>query len=147
MDIITYSPKLFLDDQIRKFIKNIIFNEYDQQKVLRKDLKDLKVYIKKKNKLYLLIDNNNIYGTIGVIGMRDKAILKRFYIKKMMRGKGFGSLLFNKAFSFIKKNNFKYICLYCDTKKMKKAYQLYLNKGFKIIKEREDGYAMMRLNL
>ena len=146
-NIITYSNKLLMNDQIVKFITNIILNEYEQPKVKRKDLENLNFYETKNSRLYLLINNRKIMGTIGVFIKNNIATIKRFYLKKSIRSKGYGKLLYKKVIDFIKESQVKTVELNCDSKKMRKAYSFYLKNGFKVVNMREDRYVTMRLNL
>lgn len=146
-NIITYSDKLLMDDQIVEFITNIVLNEYKQPQVSRRDLENLSFYSTSTSRLFLLVNKKQINGTIGVF-IKDKvAIIKRFYLEKNIRSKGYGKMLFNKVIDYIRESQIKIIELNCDTRKMKKAYSFYLKRGFKVIKMRQDGYAIMRLDL
>lgn len=144
IEIITYSKSLLIDDEIKKFIQAII-NEYKQPIVIRKDLENLNFYTTNKSRLYIIVKLKKVLGTIGVYLKNNKAILKRFYLKKSIRNKGYGRILFDKAIDFIVKSNIKIVELNCDTKKMRKAYSFYLKNRFKVIIMRPDGYATMRL--
>jgi len=144
--IVTYSPNLKLDNKIKIFIEEIIINEFRQPRLRRKDLEDLSIY-SGKSIMYLLLINRIVSGTIGVIAKENEAIIKRFYLKKEIRNKGYGTMLFNKAIEHIKKLNINLVRLNCDTKKMKRAFIFYKKRGFKIESMRKDGYAKMYLKL
>ncbi|MBI3380062.1 GNAT family N-acetyltransferase [Candidatus Gottesmanbacteria bacterium] len=62
------------------------------------------------------------------------AELKRFYIDKNYRGKGYGSQLVDKAIEFCRNNKFHKIIL--DTwSNFSIASKMYKKRGFKLIKE------------
>jgi GNAT superfamily N-acetyltransferase len=146
INIVTYSPNLELDDKIKVFIEEIIINEFRQPIVRRKDLEDLSIY-SGNSIMYILLINRIVSGTIGVIAKENEAIIKRFYLKKEIRNKGYGTMLFNKAIEHVKKLNINLVRLNCDTKKMKQAFIFYKKRGFKIESMRKDGYAKMYLKL
>lgn len=150
LKIVEYKKNLQSDNNIREFISDILFNEFDQNKTYeRPDLDDLGCYVDKKNKLWLLISENcAVIGTIAILSQDEyTAKIKRFYIHKNYRNRGWGERLFNKALFFCKRQKVKKIILNNDSLKMKQAYSFYIKHGFKEIFKREDGYVTMELKL
>lgn len=143
MVIITYNEQTLLNEKLKYFISGVL-NEFHQPNVIRDDLNNLNIYTQDNNVLYVLIDDENVVGTIGVINSAGKIFIKRFYLAKEIRGRGFGRKLFDLAISHIKKQNLKCVYLNCDSANMKDAYHFYLRNGFKVIDKRSDGYVYMR---
>lgn len=146
MQIIPYNEVLSHKEQIKFFIKSIMF-EFNQPNLVRLDLDDLSIYCKGLNKLLVMLDAEQVIGTIGILKVKRRYYLKRFYIRREHRGKTYGRLLFNAIISYVKSNNIKKLYLNCDSKKMKVAYVFYQNTGFIVINEREDGYLTMLLDI
>lgn len=142
MMIITYKKSIQLSKKVKQFISNIL-DEFHQPNVIRDDLINLNIYTQDNNVLYILIDNEDVAGSIGVINSAGKTFIKRFYLAKKIRGKGFGKKLFELAITHIKKNNLKCVYLNCDSANMQDAYRFYLQNGFKVIDERGDKYVCM----
>src|SRR3989344_346276 len=101
-----------------------------------------KFYIKTGGMFYVLKEEDKIIGTIGIINKRDHiAEFKRFYINKNYRGKGCGTMLFNKAIDYCLKNDFKKV-KFATGKAFKQGHKFYKNKGFKVVKENDEDYYM-----
>ncbi len=89
---------------------------------------------------YVLKKDSKVIGTVAVINKGNIGELKRLYVAPKYQGQGFGSMLFDKALEFCRKNFAK---LEFETnKKFVKAHSLYLKKGCKIVKEDERSYYM-----
>lgn len=148
MKIIKYNCKYKLDKKIKKFILNILIEELKQDKSFeRPDLDNFLIYKKNGGDFWILIDNNLILGTIAIKIENNTAILKRFFIEKNIRKKGYGKKLYFKAINFCKNKKIKKIILNNDSTKMQTAYDFYIKKGFKETYRREDGYVSMELKL
>ena len=99
-------------------------------------------YIKPGGMFYIIKDEDEIIGTIGIINRGNNlAEFKRFYVDPSYRGKGYGSKLLKKAIEFCKENKFKKI-EFESGKKFKDAHKFYQKRGFKIVKEDERGFYM-----
>lgn len=83
----------------------------------------------------MIKDKGKIIGTIAIKNKGNGiAGLKRFYVDKNYRGKGYGSKLADKAINFCRKKKFKKIIL--DTwSNLDRAMKLYERRGFKITGE------------
>lgn len=148
MKIIQYDKKYKLDKKIKSFILNILINEFKQgEQFYRPDLDNLSIYKNTGGELFVLIDENQILGTIAIKFEANKAILKRFYLTKSIRKKGWGRKLFSIVLNFCKEKNISIISLNNDSKKMKDAYNFYIKMGFKKVHSRRDGYTKMMLKL
>lgn len=148
MEIVEYSQSLNLDYPIKKFILDIILVELKQgRKYARPDLDDLSIYKKSGGNMWILIHDRRIFGTIAIRVEDSKAILKRFYVAKTIRRRGWGNILFEVAYNYCLGTDFGYITLNNDTERMVDAYKFYLKKGFKETLRRKDGYVEMRLNM
>lgn len=131
--IVQYSP----DDQseVKKLIISIL-NEFGfkyDPKHTDSDLENpMKFY--QGGIFYVLMDNNNIVGTVAVLRVDEKTLkLKRLFLKKDSRGKGLGLMLLKKAVKFCKTQNFNKIFLHTSPK-FKTAIRLYKKFGFQIAK-------------
>lgn len=151
IEIIEYKQNLKLDNKIKKFITEILFKEFKQPKNFeRPDLQDFSLYEKSGGMFWLLTDGNNILGTIAIKidnSNQNCGVLKRFYIDKTIRNKGFGSQLFNKVLDFCKIKKINLIKLNNDSVKMSNGNNFYIKKGFKETYRREDGYVSMELKV
>lgn len=130
IEIIKYNSKY--QKEVRQFIlttlKEFGFNykpEWDY------DLDDPNKYY---DAFFILLDDDRIKGTIAIKHHDDEtAEVKRLYIDKDTRGKGYGSRLFDKAIEFVRIKKFKKVIL--DTwVRFETAVILYKKRGFKEIK-------------
>lgn len=83
---------------------------------------------------YVASHNGKIVGTVAVRIKDGIPVLKRFYVARESRGKGIGSMLFDKAIAYCKEKKYKKITLdtnnkFCD------AFEMYKKKGFKTVKK------------
>lgn len=108
------------------------------------DLDNPEVYSKKGGVLFLSKIGGKVVGAIAVISNGDNAELKRWYVYKEYQGKGYGTLLLEKAIQFCIDKKFKYI-EFETNKKFTKAHRLYKKKGFSIISEDERSYYMGKI--
>lgn len=116
----------------------IVFREYADELCLdlsfqnfEEELKSIKTqYGKPDGGILLIKSNEEIIGCIGVRKLENNiGELKRMYIKKAFRSKGFGKELLNKAIDLARELNYKKLRL--DTlPTMNKAIKLYKEKGF-----------------
>ena len=103
--------------EIIKLISNVVkeFLEYNDNdlKDLIKNLSDINNnYFNKWGTFIVCEDDDKIIGTIAIICEKDNiAKLKRMYLYKEYRRKGYGSKLFDFAENWCKNNNFNKIIL------------------------------------
>jgi GNAT superfamily N-acetyltransferase len=136
------------DPKIHTEVKYFILDTWKEfgyyyEAVTDADLDDpQKYYIESGGMFYVLLDNNKIIGTIGILNPGNNiAELKRLYVDKSFRNKGYGSQLIDKAIQFCKETGFKTIKLNSD-RIFEDAHKLYIQKGFKIVKEDNEDFYM-----
>lgn len=113
--------------------------EYDRLK--DSDLKDIEGYYFAKGGTFFvgLSKDGRVVGTAGVRSLGDgRCEIKRIYLKKEFRNKGYGKQLFLAALDFAEKN-FSSAVLKTD-KVLTKAIDMYLKHGFSLQGE-ESGYS------
>ncbi len=120
--------------QIASLIEDI-FNElgfpFDKE-TTHKDLFDIKNYF---TKFFVIRINNEVVGTIGVKMEGIKvAGIKRLYLKKEHRGKGWGRALLEEALLFSKESGAEKAQLR-TTEKNIQALKIYQKNGFKEFKK------------
>lgn len=143
--IFEYSPKF--QKETKEFILNVWKEfgfSYHQQWDF--DLDDFyEFYIKNGGMFYILLLNEKIIGTMGIIKLENNiAELKRFYIDIKHRRKGFGSMLVTKALEFCREKKFSKI-EFETNKKFVAAHALYLKRGFKIVREDYRSFYMEKV--
>ena len=149
MKVIEYKNNSELDEKIKKFVTSILITELNQKTYFpRPDLDDFDIYRRSGGKMWLIVSGAEILGSIAIIiSDNHQAILKRFFVDKSLRSKGWGTKLFNNAINFCKSKKIKEVLLSNDSRNMAQAYKFYLNHGFKEISKRSDGYVTMKLCL
>ena len=95
------------------------------------ELKNIYSYFKKKDGHFWVIEKNkSIIGSMGVAPYKNNLELHKIYIIKNERRKGLASKLVLKAERYAKKNNYKKIILWSDTR-FKEAHRMYLDFKYK----------------
>lgn len=125
---------------VKEFVLGVLGEfKFPYNRELDYDLENPDRYYKNHGGIfYILEENNKIGGTVAVKNKNDGiAEIKRLYIDKDYRGKGYGSKLFDKALKFCKDNNFIKIILDTWTR-FETAKLLYLSRGFKITSTRGE---------
>jgi putative acetyltransferase len=121
-----------------KLITELVFGiltEYGlnpDPKVTDFDLGDIQANYTNRNGCFDLLENDqgNIVATIGLYNIDDKIVeLRKMYLLKSERGKGFGKLLMEHAIDKARKLGYKKIILETASV-LKEAIQLYKNYGF-----------------
>lgn len=140
----------FLPSQ-QKQVKDFILNTWKEfgYFYIRKYDFDLdnpdEFYIKKGGMFFVLLDEDQIIGTIGIINQgAGLAELKRFYVDINYRGKGYGTKIFEKALEFCKNNGFKKI-EFETGKAFKQGHEFYKKQGFKTVKEDKESFYMEKV--
>lgn len=128
-------------DEVRDLVLEVLLEhgfEYDRLKDA--DLQDIEGYYFKKGGIFFvgLAEDNRVVGTAAVRKINGKRCeIRRIYLKKEFRGKGYGKKLFLAALDFAEKN-FSSAMLKTDVS-LTKAIGMYLIHGFTFLKE-ENSY-------
>ena len=110
--------------------------EYDPAKDFDLDTIE-NYYLQNRGIFYTGVVGGMIVGTSAVRRIDDRACeIKRVYVKKDFRRRGFGRALLIQALKFAKEN-YSTVVLKTDAR-LKDAIDLYLRNGFSVVKE-EDG--------
>ena len=121
------------NDQVKDLVLEVLNEhgfEYDPEKDY--DLEDIEqYYLNNGSVFYTGIVDGEIIGTGAVKRVEDnKCEIKRIYIKKGYRNKGYGTDLFDATLEFARKH-YEIVTIKTDIT-LKKAINLYLKKGFSI---------------
>ena len=138
----SYTPKdqTVFKNLVLESLKDFGFN-YDPK--YDSDLDEPSIYERNGGGLFLLKFDNEVAGSIAVINRGKIAELKRWYVAKNHRGKGFGTMLMDKALEFCKDKGFSKI-EFETNKKFTKAHELYRERGFNILREDEESLYMSK---
>lgn len=120
-------------DQVKKFITDILKNELsiDRKAYPHSDLDSIaNVYGGKREAFFVGEEEGKIVGTIAVKEESKKvAILRRLFVARNSRRKGYGSALIDKALDFCKGNDYREV-IFHSSARMKAAIGLCQKKGF-----------------
>jgi len=114
------------------------------------DMKDWQTWIEKtesENFSLLWGDKDGFISHLAIKCFREKpgiVYLCFFIIDEKYRGKGLSSKILDDAYRFVREELDKSELWLVVDPKNKKAFNIYLNEGFKIIDEREAGLRMMK---
>jgi len=128
------------EEEVREVVLGVLLEhgfEYDRLKDA--DLKDIQEYYFSKGGTFLVgIANGKVVGTAGVRKVNENLCeIRRIYLKKEFREKGYGKQLFEAALKFAEKTC-PAVILKTDST-LTKAIDMYLKHGFTFQKE-ERGY-------
>ncbi len=128
------------EEEAREVVLGVLLEhgfEYDRLKDA--DLKDIKEYYFSKGGTFLVgIADGKVVGTAGVRKVNENLCeIRRIYLKKEFRDKGYGKQLFEAALDFAEKTC-PAVILKTDST-LTKAIDMYLKHGFTFQKE-ERGY-------
>ena len=145
MIIKTFSTSL--TGEVRDLVLGVLNEqgfEFDPNKDF--DLDDIdRHYLQSGGVFYVGLVDGKIIGTSAVRRIDDKKCeIKRIYVRKDFRGRGFGRELFLKSLGFAGQN-YSVVVLKTDAK-LTDAIRLYLQNGFSVVKE-EDGIAYFSKNM
>lgn len=137
--------------QVRDLILSILTSEYpfDKKAYSDSDLDDISgVYGGQRNTFFVVDDNGEILGTVGIKeDDKDTALLRRLFVKPDYRRKGLGKILLEKALDFAKYKKYKAV-VFRTTNRMVQAIDLCKKKGFQE-KEKVDlgGFQIYKFEL
>lgn len=121
-------------EQVKKLISDILDMEFDfgQKAYQYCDLDSIdKVYGGKRDAFFVLYDNDKVGGTAGVKEESQKtAIIRRLFVAKPLRKKGYGGLLLDRAIDFCRKAGYHEVVFHAATA-MKSAMDICGSRGFK----------------
>ncbi|MDD4879015.1 MAG: GNAT family N-acetyltransferase [Candidatus Omnitrophica bacterium] len=90
-----------------------------------------KVYGGKREQFFVMGDDGEIAGTVGIKEESKKtAIIRRLFVNPSSRKKGFGGLLLDRALDFCKEKDYHEAVFHAATT-MKSAIKLCRSRGFK----------------
>jgi GNAT superfamily N-acetyltransferase len=106
---------------------------------LIKNLSDIENnYFKKGGTFFVGEYNGKVIGTVAILPENKKTVrLKRMFLYKKFRGKGFGSKLYNFSELWCKKKGYTKIVL-STYPHFKEAIMMYKYKGFKSLKRTKE---------
>ena len=120
--------------QIKGLITGIMDKELpDNSKAYPvEDIDNPAEYYGGKNDIFLVAEiDSQIIGTVGIKeDTPSTALLRRLFVKKEFRGKGYGSELIIKALDFCKKHSYNKV-IFRGTDMMQAALKACLKNGFK----------------
>ena len=89
-----------------------------------------KVYSGKREQFFVMEDNGEIAGTVGIKEESKKsAIIRRLFVSPLFRKKGYGGLLLDRALDFCKEKDYHEAVFHGATT-MKSAIKLCGSRGF-----------------
>lgn len=149
IDIYCPSDKRQLIEMIRNVLTDLGYDFFLESK--DRDLDDIEnLYFVQSGCFWILKSDNKIIGSIAIKPHPEGFYeMKRFYILKEYRSRGYGKLLLEHFLEYAKQNNIKTIRLDTDNK-LKTAIHLYQKYGFKTIPPYDSigqGNYYMELNL
>lgn len=119
---------------IQKLIKDVMAEEFpsDLKAYAYYDIENPAAYYGGKKDVFLVAEKNK--ELIGTIAIKEDApgtaLLRRVFIKRPHRGKGYGDMLINKAMEFCFSHAYQTV-VFRGTDKMQNALRLCLKKGFR----------------
>lgn len=120
----SYFPSIISQEQIDYMVE-----KYQSPSALTKS-------IKQEGYTYFLgYEDKKLVAYCGVKGEEKRLFLSKLYVHEASRGKGYSSLLLNKAIDFAKKKNLNSVYLTCNKKNIN-SLQIYMYKHFSIIDDR-----------
>lgn len=118
---------------VKDLINDIMGVEFSKESdaYAYEDLDSLSDHYGGDRELFLVAElDGNIVGTVAIKeDSPDVALLRRIFVHKDHRGKGYGALLLSQAMAFCFKHNYKSV-MFRGTDKMGAALQLCLKNGF-----------------
>ena len=124
-----------MKESVRRFILNILENEFGHKNIERPDLYNISsVYQKENGNFWLAFDGDKLVGTIGLESYTGgRGYIRRMYVDSAYRGKGVAQELLFTLVEFARLNGFTKLYL-ATTDDMVAAQKFYIKEGFKQIK-------------
>lgn len=120
--------------QVKELISGILEKEFkaERKAYAGPDLDDPVQYYGGRKDIFLVAEKDGaIIGTIAIKeDGADTALLRRVFLSKDFRGKGYGAKLMQKALDFCFEQHYQNVTFRC-TAAMQSALQLCLKQGFK----------------
>ena len=142
--------KTFSTSQTKE-VKELVLGVLNEQGFEFDPIKDFDLdnidnyYLQSGGVFYVALVDGEIIGTSAVRRTDDERCeIKRVYVNKEFRGRGFGKNLFLKALEFAGQN-YSIVTLKTDVR-LTDAIELYLKNGFSVVKE-EDGVVYFSKNV
>lgn len=98
---------------------------------------DLKKDNHKFGRIWFIMDNNRMVGTIASVIKNHTAQIRWFVIEREYRKMGYGSKLLSEAIEYSYKYDIEYISL-STTSDLKDARRLYEKNGFTLVESKEN---------
>ncbi|MBU4366449.1 MAG: GNAT family N-acetyltransferase [Verrucomicrobia bacterium] len=120
--------------QVKQLIRDILDNEFasEHQAYGGPDLDDPARYYGGQKDVFLVAEKDGVI--IGTVAIKedapDTALLRRIFLNKAFRGKGYGAKLLQKALTFCFEQQYQNVT-FRGTDTMQAALQLCLKEGFK----------------
>ena len=123
------------NDAVKSLINSIMSEEFvdSAPAYAADDLEDACGHYGGKNEVFIIAENahGHIVGTVGIKNdSAHTALLRRFFLKKDFRGKGYGKKLLTQALDFCKEHGYKKI-LFRGADAMSAAYKTCIKNGFR----------------
>jgi len=120
-------------EQVKDLVSNILDAEFSFGKKAYEycDLDSIdSVYGGKREAFFVLVDKGSVGGTVGVKEETHKtAIIRRLFVAKQMRKKGYGGLLLDRAIDFCRENGY-HEAVFHAANAMTSAIDLCRSRGF-----------------
>ena len=120
-------------NDVRKLIDDVMEGEFSKEKAAyaNNDLDDPSIHNGGERETLLVAEEDGII--VGTVAIKqdgpDTALLRRIFVRREYRGKGYGERLLSKAMEFCFANNYKNVT-FRGTDRMQNALKLCLKNGF-----------------
>jgi GNAT superfamily N-acetyltransferase len=120
-------------NDVRKLIDDVMEGEFSKEKAAYayNDLDDPSIHYGGERETFLVAEEDGII--VGTVAIKqdgpDTALLRRIFVRREYRGKGYGERLLSKAMEFCFANNYKNVT-FRGTDRMQNALKLCLKNGF-----------------
>ena len=130
--IISYT-NLF-KQQTKKFIETILENEFGYPAKKRHDIDNIPHHYQDGGEFWIVLDNKNIIGTIGLEKCGNSTgLIRRMYIDRAYRRRGIGQRLLQKVLGFARAKGYTEIFVSTE-ERFVAGNKFYLKEGFSRVK-------------